>query len=306
MENWSENTNEWKQRRLKQFQGLPLEAKVILSKSRIKQFADYFQGKVHISFSGGKDSTVLLDLVRQVCPNAPAVFVNTGLEYPEILEFIKTIDNVIWLKPKMVFNKVIEKYGYPVVSKKVSRAIKDLQNPTKNNATTRNLYLTGIKKDGSKTKSFKLAKKWICLIDAPFKISDYCCEIMKKQPIYKYEKEFDTKGFIGTMTEDSQTRRASYIATGCNSFNGSIKSRPLAFWKRDDIWEYIKTRELKYSSIYDKGVHNTGCMFCMFGVQLEKEPNRFQLMKKTHPKQYNYCINKLGCGKVLDYININY
>lgn len=54
------------------------------------------------------------------------------------------------------------------------------------------------------------------------------------------------------------------------------------------------------------GVNRTGCMFCMFGVQLEDEPNRFQKMKVTHPKQYDYCINQLGLGKVLDYMGIDY
>lgn len=58
--------------------------------------------------------------------------------------------------------------------------------------------------------------------------------------------------------------------------------------------------------LYTTGCDRTGCMFCMFGVHLEKEPNRFQRMKITHPKQYDYCINKLGCGAVLDYIGVKY
>ena len=58
--------------------------------------------------------------------------------------------------------------------------------------------------------------------------------------------------------------------------------------------------------LYTTGVNRTGCMFCMFGVQLEKEPNRFQKMKETHPKQYDYCMNKLGLSKVLDFMGINY
>ena len=63
---------------------------------------------------------------------------------------------------------------------------------------------------------------------------------------------------------------------------------------------------IAYSEIYDMGEKRTGCMFCMFGVHLEKGENRFQRMKKTHPKQYDYCINKLGCGEVLDFIGVEY
>jgi 3'-phosphoadenosine 5'-phosphosulfate sulfotransferase (PAPS reductase)/FAD synthetase len=83
-------------------------------------------------------------------------------------------------------------------------------------------------------------------------------------------------------------------------------STPLGFWLEDDIWDYIKKYDIPYAEIYDLGYTRTGCMFCMFGVQLEKGENRFQCMKKTHPKQYDYCINKLGCGKVLDFIAIEY
>lgn len=68
---------------------------------------------MYVSFSGGKDSTVLLDLVRSEYPNVKAVFVDTGLEYPEIRSFVKTFDNVEILKPKKNFKQVIQEYGYP-------------------------------------------------------------------------------------------------------------------------------------------------------------------------------------------------
>ena len=82
-----------------------------------------FANKIYVSFSGGKDSTVLLDLVRRAIKDVPAVFIDTGLEYPEIRQFVKTIDNVIILKPEMNFRKVIETYGYPLVSKEVAQKI---------------------------------------------------------------------------------------------------------------------------------------------------------------------------------------
>ena len=98
---------------------------------------------------------------------------------------------------------------------------------------------------------------------------------------------------------------------GCNALDGlHPHSQPLSFWLEKDIWEYIKINNLKYSKIYDMGYDRTGCMFCMFGVTHDASDlfskNRFEKMKETHPKEYNYCINKLGCGKVLDYINVNY
>ena len=285
---------------LRQYQSLPLKAKVILSQQRIRQFSDHFLGQVYVAFSGGKDSTVLLDLVREILPDVPAVFVDTGLEYPEIREFVKSVENVTWLRPKMPFNQVIEKYGYPVVSKDTSQKLHEYRSgkSEKNN----NRILEGdIKGNG------RLPMKWSYLINAPFKISHKCCEVMKKRPAKKYEKESGRKPFIGNMAEESRLRQNTYIKKGCNAFDGKRPtSTPLAFWLEQDVWEYIKSRKVMYSSIYDMGVDRTGCMFCMFGTHLDSGANKFQMMQKTHPKMWDYCINKLGCGKVMDYINVPY
>jgi len=130
---------------------------------------------------------------------------------------------------------------------------------------------------------------------------------MKKRPTKKYEKEIDKKPIIGLMASDSAGRNTSYLRNGCNSFSTNRPiSNPMAFWMEQDIWDYINKYNINYSKIYDMGYDRTGCMFCMFGVHLEKEPNRFQKMMNTHPKHYDYCINKLGCGKVLDFINVPY
>ena len=106
---------------LYQMQSLPLRAKIAMTKERIRGWLDEYDA--YVSFSGGKDSTVLLDIARQVDPNIPAVFVDTGLEYPEIRNFVKTFNNVTWLKPKMTFKQVIERYGYPFISKEVSENV---------------------------------------------------------------------------------------------------------------------------------------------------------------------------------------
>lgn len=109
---------------LYQMQSLPLRAKIRMTQLRIRGWVDeYGEDGVYVSFSGGKDSTVLLDIARGMYPNIPAVFVDTGLEYPEIREFVKGFDNVEWIKPKITFRQVIEKYGYPFISKEVSECV---------------------------------------------------------------------------------------------------------------------------------------------------------------------------------------
>ena len=283
---------------LKERQGLDLELKERLTAQRIEEWYKHFNGNVYVSFSGGKDSTVLLHQVRRLYPGVPAVFCDTGLEYPEIRSFVRSIENVIWLKPKLAFHKVIQKYGYPVVSKETSQKIREIR-------TTKSDKLRNKRLHGDGKGNGKLSEKWKFLVDAPFEISDRCCYIMKKYPIKHYEK-CGKKPFVGTMASDSSIRKSSYLRTGCNSFEGRCISRPLSFWLEVDIWSYIRKYNVSYSLIYNKGVDRTGCMFCMFGVHLEKGENRFQRMKKTHPKQYDYCINRLGCGKVLDYIGVKY
>ena len=109
---------------LRQMQSLPLSLKVSLTKSRLRQWVnEYGEDGVYVSFSGGKDSTVLLHIAREMYPNLRGCFVNTGLEYPEIVEFVKTFDNIDIIKPKMNFKKVIEKYGYPFISKEVAECV---------------------------------------------------------------------------------------------------------------------------------------------------------------------------------------
>jgi len=291
---------------LKQRQGHPLEIKERLTENRIRGWYDHWAGQIYVAFSGGKDSTVLLHQVRRLYPDVPGVFVDTGLEYPEIREFVKTFDNIEWVRPEMPFNKVLEKYGYPIPSKKVAYQVRTLQNPRESNAATRNLILTGFTRAGKFNKHYKIPNKWLSLVDSGITISEQCCDVMKKNPIKKYAKKTKRKAIIGTMAADSHMREKAYLVAGCNSFGSKARSVPMAFWLESDVWDYIKKYDLDYCEIYDMGAKRTGCMFCMFGVHLEKKPNRFQRMKKSHPKQYDYCINKLGCGKVMDFIGVDY
>lgn len=303
---------------LMQRQNMPLEAKIKMSQQRIYEWYSHFNGNVYVSFSGGKDSTVLLDLVRNTpgVHDVPAVFVDTGLEYPEVRMFARKMADII-VRPKLTFKEVIDKYGYPVISKEQARYIRDIR--TSKSEKLRNLRLHGGRKG-----AFKISEKWKFMLDAPFKISEQCCDVMKKRPVKKYEKETGRKPYIGTMACESNMRKQQYLKDGCNSFDAKrAASKPMSFWTEQDVLEYLKTRNLEYAKVYGDivereresgsgcelyttGVNRTGCMFCMFGVQLEKKPNRFQKMKETHPKQYDYCMNKLGLSKVLDFMGINY
>lgn len=108
---------------LEEMQRLPLQRKIQITTARIIEWYQHYDGKVYVAFSGGKDSTVLLDIVRRIYPDVPAVFSDTGLEFPEVREFVKSCENVTIVRPEMNFRKVIEVYGYPVVSKRVADTV---------------------------------------------------------------------------------------------------------------------------------------------------------------------------------------
>jgi 3'-phosphoadenosine 5'-phosphosulfate sulfotransferase (PAPS reductase)/FAD synthetase len=285
---------------LKRLQSLPLVQQEKLTERRIEQFITEMGGKVCVSFSGGKDSTVLLNIVRKIKRDVPAVFVDTGLEYPEIREFVKTIENVIWLKPGMSFPKVIKKYGFPVISKDVSMNISRYKN-TKSELQKELRAVGGINPTSGKVQKRSIPLEWQWLINAPFDVSDKCCIVMKEQPMTKFQKENGLYPFVGTMAGESKRRSDMWLARGCNMFDlKTPQSRPLSFWTDKSVWEYIRKNNIPYSKIYDMGESRTGCMFCLYGCQYDR--SRFDRMKINHPKQYKACEN-MGVIDVLHHLD---
>lgn len=257
------------------------------------------------------------------------VFCDTGLEMPEIRKHVKTFQGAIWLKPKMRFPDVIKNIGVAVGSKMIATKIRRLKsyllNPSSKNENTRRLYQEGIRSDGAKSRT-GLSKFWQRLLDAPFKVSDKCCDVFKKEPFRRYEAETGRKPITATMVEESLQRRSAYLYTGCNSFeSGSEMSRPFSIFTNENIWELAAREGVRFCEVYyDRvieyaaesgilkvivpGEKRTGCMFCLFGIHLEnkKELNRFQRLALTHPKQWLFMVNVCGLGVVLEFIGVPY
>jgi len=284
--------------RLKELQSLPIERKIGFTCARISEWYAQWNGKVYVSFSGGKDSTLLLYIVRTLYPDVPAVFCDTGLEYPEIREFVRTFENVEWLKPTRTFWEIVYKYGYPVFSKIVSDCVS----------------MARSKPDGYYAKKFdpnsavsQIANGRYCvarhkhLLTAPFKISSLCCKVFKKDTTKKYERITGRHPFIGMIAAESMERRRQWIKHGCNAFNKSRPtSNPLSFWTKQDILYYLYLKKIPIASCYgdivlEHGIfrttkcEQTGCVFCLFGLQRDKKPDRIDRLKITHPQLYKYC-----------------
>ena len=301
-------------------QSWPLERKIQVSQTRILEFGLKYPDKTYISFSGGKDSTVLMDLVRRVFPDTPAVFIDTGLEYPEVRKFAMAQPNVTVVKPELTFRQVIEKYGYPLVSKEVAQKIWDARRTPGGSADRRfNKDDPYVVKYGGR---YSMAG-WKWLKDSDIPISHMCCTIMKKRPAKKYEKQSGRHAFTGIMTEESILRKTKWLENGCNIFDSKRPiSHPMSFWTSQDVLEYIRRYKLPYPPVYGEiaedengnlyttGCDRTGCAFCCFGCHLEKGEGRFQRLKRTHPALYRFCMKPwneggLGLKEVFDWFNEN-
>lgn len=179
-------------------------------------------------------------------------------------------------------------------------------------------------------------------LDAPFNISAKCCNVMKKEPAHKYGKETGRKPITAQMASESRMRTQKWLQNGCNGFEmKSPISNPMAFWTEQDVLTYIYENKIPIASVYGQvvidskdseqldgqmsvfdyglfdnerpllkttGCDRTGCMFCAYGVHREASPNRFERMKETHPKQYEYIMKSIEDGglnykEVIDWIN---
>lgn len=274
-----------------------LDSKIIQTKYLIRETVmEFGLDKVYISYSGGKDSTVLSHIAKTMFPHILHLFANTTNEYPETIQHIKwekekNGTNLITVLPidakgnLWTFKKVVDTYGYPMFSKRVSNAIRTYQHA-----------LSERTKQNSQDYIDRNFKKYEKYKELP--ISDKCCDKLKKEPLRRKAKELGLQcSIIGILASESYQREKDWLEYGCNVFyeRKDNQSRPLSFWNDDDIIEYIKRYDVKIPKLYDMGYSRNGCMYCGFGVHLEpKGQNRYQRLKDTHPIQYQYFMNNFG------------
>jgi len=274
-------------KRLVEMKQWTFEQKLDHTIGTIQTFANRI-GKVSVSFSGGKDSTVLLDICRRYCDkDMPAFFLNTGNEYPEIVRFVQEFENVDFVRPKMTFKQVVMKYGFPLISKRNAQYFRQAKNGTEKMKELRlaDDFL------------YSLAKKYRRFLSIEnLNLSERCCDKLKKEPSNSYVKKKGIDGiFIGTRVDESRRRTESWLKTGsCNNYTGR-KSSPLSIWLEKDIDEYIRRTNLKLCELYYKGFDRTGCMFCGFGC-IGINDFRFRYLRENKPKLYEHFMNISNSG----------
>lgn len=292
---------------------LPFDEKIKMSKKRITEWYEHFNGKVFVAFSGGKDSTVLLHLVRSLYPEVKAVYCNAGLEYPEVKEFVSSHPNIEFITPPLNFRQATQICGWCFPSKEVAHCVQAAREGKKW-AVRR---FDGFDATGHETKYIKERfPRWKWLLDAPFIISDKCCIVMKEKPFIDYQKLTGYQPFIGLLADESHRRKMAILRTNCNGFDMTHpSSKPLAFWSTTDIVMYLFKFNVPYLNLYGSvipcssgltfsGIKRTGCIFCPVASHNERPLNKFQMLKQSHPKLYDYCMSELELDKVLTWLKI--
>lgn len=287
----------------------------------------------HVSV-GGLDSITLLLFLRKVCGvNCPAVSVSS-LEDISIQRIHEQL-GVERLKPLKSKVEVLKKYGYPILSKEIANKINLLQNPSEDNKTVRHAIITGETGEygGYRTGTrMKLSQRWLELFGGyenenegvnyktpDFKVSDKCCYYLKEKPCDDWAKEHNSVPYLGLMASEGGRRAKSLMMNGCNYFGKTtIRSAPFAIFSRQDLLQlavdldvpvpeiYGEIKRNQDGTLYTTKAQRTGCSMCGFGIQLEQRPHRFDLLRETNPKEWEFWMYKQGWGHVLDYIGIKW
>ncbi|WP_279159598.1 phosphoadenosine phosphosulfate reductase family protein [Thomasclavelia cocleata] len=278
-----------------------LEQKITSAMHRIEDLYYKTDGKCYLSFSGGKDSTIILAIIKMcediltIPPNSiPAVFCNTGIELGSTIEFIKWVkknwyQNVQVIRPDKTFSWIVKNKGKPIKSKVKSEYLGRYQRKPSGTALD---FLIDYKGKYQKT---RIANKDMHLIHENFniKITNLCCSYLKKKPFEKYQKDNQITGYItgirnseGGARELNNKNRIKSGGELCTATKGkSIVKMPIIDWTNENVDEFIDKYCIPLSKAYTKeGYERTGCFLCPYSMQIDKnleklfiyDPNRYK------------------------------
>lgn len=259
---------------------MPLPEKIEMARAVIVQGLEL--GRAVVAWSGGKDSTVLLHLIRQFAPRIPVIWNNTGVEFPETWPFIKHLTeewelelHVAKPEPGITFWWCVEKYGWPLFSKDIRRSTD---------------HHVGRRISKRKEKAIAVGK-----------ISSYCCDYLKEKPSAKVMRLLGAEViFIGNLVAESRMRWWTWLDKG--ELYQRKKGRmwvawPLWAWTDEDVWAYHSTFSLPHCKIYDMGHKRNGCWTC--GMDIGIPENHLSRLRVSHPKLWRFLIVEKGLGEEL-------
>lgn len=262
---------------------------------KIKQINEQYdlENNAYISFSGGKDSTILHYLIDLALPNnkIPRVFINTGIEYLDIVNFVKDLsskdDRFVIINSKKNIKQMLENYGYPFKSKQHSHNVAIYQrNKDKEFNFSLQRYLNLV----NSNTLFKCPQKLLYQFKKDFniKISDECCNRLKKKPIKVWELENNKNIVLTGMRKEEGGQRKSINCIITDKENNLVKFHPLLII--DDNFEnnFINKYNIKLCKLYYPpfNFERTGYKGCPFSLKLQ---DQLDTMEKLLPNEYKQC-----------------
>ena len=291
--------NEYQYAELERLRALSLDDKIAWSRGVIRR-ALIRMSRPAVAFSAGKDSTVMLHLIHPLAPDVVVIYGNTTIEFPECIQFAHHLRdewrlNYHEARPERSFWWVVENYGWPLMGKTFG--------------------VGGVAHKESREQFFDDLAARVELngnyaIQAEVPISSACCTFLKERPSAKLQKALGVDGvFLGILASESRRRMFNFLQYGewYLPKDGLWRCHPLAIWTDDDIWAYIRRYNVPYASLYDMGYYDdfgeyvchkrNGCMFC--GMDIRFKNNHLSIMRRTHPKIWDFLMKKKGLGAVL-------
>lgn len=238
------------------------------------------ENNAYLSFSGGKDSTVLHYLLDLALPNnkIPRVFINTGIEYIYVVDFVKELakndERITIVNSGVNIKKMLETEGYPFKSKEHSLKVGEWQKGSRAKSV---IYY----KEMSDKSKFACPK---CLLyqyedDFQLRLSDKCCYRLKKDIIHKWEKENNRKIAMTGMLSGEGGQRKYLSKCIFTKQDKVVKFHPLLVCSTE--WEkyFIEKYNIQLCKLYYPpfNFQRTGCKGCPFSLDLQRELDIMQI-----------------------------
>lgn len=267
------------------------------AKNRIRNLYYKTSGACYLSFSGGKDSTVVLTLIKQLGLNIPAVFCDTRIELDATYNFVTWVNENYYpvdiIKPEKSFCKVIEEFGKPIKSKMRSHSLRSYQNNP--DCKTASLLF------GKNSHRLSISNKDFHLLHPDFniKVSSVCCDYLKKKPFKVYTKENSILGYFtgeriseGGVRAYNADKRVKEGKPICTRVNGDVVIKsPIIDWSDEMVEEFILRENVPLSEAYTKyGMNRTGCCCCPYAKDIQ---NSLYVLWKFERSKYKASMNWL-------------
>lgn len=249
----------------------------------------YGQENFYISFSGGKDSTILHHLVDMALPRnkIPRVFINTGIEFIKIVEFVKELaakdERFVIIQPSKPIKQTLEKYGYPFKSKEHSLRVDQFNKGSNNNYIKKYLGKTDYKG------KYMCPKILLYQFEerGRYNYSNLCCQKMKKEPAHQWAKQ-NKKPIVITGMRAEEGGNRSRLGCIITQKNKVVKFHPLIKVNEEFENWFIEKQNIKLCDLYYPPFNfdRTGCKGCPFNIKIAEE---LETLAMFLPNERQHC-----------------